>query len=143
MTVQEYLELFQEEKEILLDDLEELKTLKARATSLPSQAASFEPKDRRNSSEAKFTGDIHCIAFLEQKIEQETTNLKHKEEMIREAINGLTSAAEMKVIKYRYIYGMTWELLAEKIGYSYTQVHRIHKKALKNIKIPLKGDGKD
>lgn len=142
MTAQEYLELFQKEKEILQDDLEELEDLKDKAFSLPSQTASYEQKNKQNICDARFTNDIHLIDFLESKVEQKKTKLAHKEEIIREAISGL-SGAEMKVIKYRYIYGMTWELLAEKIGYSYTQAHRIHKKALKNIKLPPKGADND
>lgn len=40
---------------------------------------------------------------------------------------------ELDVMKWRYINGLTWDKVAEAMSYSYTNVHRIHNKALKRL----------
>lgn len=46
---------------------------------------------------------------------------------------------ELDVMKWRYINGLTWEKVAEAMSYSYTNVHRLHNKALKSLANNLKG----
>lgn len=51
-------------------------------------------------------------------------------------IKKLRSENEKDVLFYRYIKGLDWWEIAEKMGYSERQVHRFHGKALANFKIP-------
>lgn len=41
--------------------------------------------------------------------------------------------AERDILIYRYVMGDTWEKVCEKLGYSYTNVHRIHRKAIEHF----------
>ena len=41
---------------------------------------------------------------------------------------------ERRLLRYRYIEGLTWEEVAVEMGYSWRQTHRIHAKALEHIK---------
>ena len=41
--------------------------------------------------------------------------------------------AEREVATLRYIDGLTWEDIAEKVGYSVGNIHRIHNRALENV----------
>ena len=40
---------------------------------------------------------------------------------------------ERKILEYRYKYGMCWEFIPEKVGFSRMQCFRIHDKALERI----------
>lgn len=54
---------------------------------------------------------------------------------IEEVLWGLKDTEEAKVLRFRYIYFMKWEEIAENIGYHRNHVLRIHKKAIKNLKM--------
>lgn len=54
---------------------------------------------------------------------------------IEETLWGLKDTEEAKVLRFRYIYFMKWEEIAENIGYHRNHVLRIHKKAIKNLKM--------
>ncbi|MGL6217740.1 MAG: hypothetical protein ACRC36_06865 [Lacrimispora sphenoides] len=45
-------------------------------------------------------------------------------------IEALEDEQEKRLLKYRYLRGYRWEVIAEKMGYSVRQVFNIHKKAI-------------
>lgn len=48
-------------------------------------------------------------------------------------IETMEDEQEKRLLKYRYIRGYQWDVIAEKIGYSERQIYNIHKKALKKV----------
>lgn len=54
---------------------------------------------------------------------------------ILDAVNSLETSQEQDVLFYRYIRGMPWWEIAEKMKYSERQVHRLHGKALADLKM--------
>lgn len=48
-------------------------------------------------------------------------------------IDKIEDVVERALLRYRYFLGLTWEEIADKMGYSLRQVHRIHKSALENF----------
>lgn len=53
---------------------------------------------------------------------------------IKYKIDQIAEENERDVLFYRYIKGMDWWDIAKNMGYSERQIHRIHGKALKNLK---------
>ena len=53
--------------------------------------------------------------------------------VVYDLIETLDNEQEKRILKYRYIRGYQWDVIAEKIGYSERQIYNIHKKALKKI----------
>lgn len=51
-------------------------------------------------------------------------------------VKGLRSENELDVLFYRYIKGLEWWEIAEKMGYSERQIHRYHGSALAHIIVP-------
>ena len=51
-------------------------------------------------------------------------------------IKRLHSENELDVLFYRYIKGLEWWEIAEKMGYSERQIHRYHGNALAHISVP-------
>lgn len=52
---------------------------------------------------------------------------------IRGAINSLQSEAQKTVLTLRYIEGLDWQDVQEKIGYEHAQTYIIHGRALRNV----------
>lgn len=57
-------------------------------------------------------------------------------QQIARRIKRLRSENEKDVLFYRYIKGMDWWEIAEKMKYSERQVHRLHGKALAHFELP-------
>lgn len=55
---------------------------------------------------------------------------------ISNAISRLTSVDERDVLTRRYIMNHRWEDICQELDISWTQIHRIHSKALNNFIIP-------
>ena len=56
-----------------------------------------------------------------------------EQKKIEKAIATLADPVERALIGYKYIDGLTWEEVAEKINYSWQWTHKLHGKALVNI----------
>lgn len=48
-------------------------------------------------------------------------------------IDKVEDTLERAILRYRYITCLTWEQIAERMGYSMAQIYRIHKRAFKNF----------
>lgn len=56
-----------------------------------------------------------------------------EEKDIETVIDTLKDSRERTVMRYRYISGLEWEEVCVKAHYSWQWVHKLHKRALKNI----------
>lgn len=54
---------------------------------------------------------------------------------ITQKIEQMQDETEKMVLRLRYIHWLRWEQIAEYMGYGWTQVHRIHGRALTNFKM--------
>ena len=54
---------------------------------------------------------------------------------LKEQIEQMQDETEKTVLRLRYIHWLRWEQIAERMGYGWAQVHRIHGKALANFKM--------
>lgn len=51
------------------------------------------------------------------------------------AIDAVPDERLQELLKLRYIEGMTWEKISERMNYSYMQVNRLHEKALSELRM--------
>jgi len=56
---------------------------------------------------------------------------------IVDKIELMSDPTEKNLLRLKYIHGMTWEEVSDEIGYSYRQIHNIHKRALQNFNINI------
>ena len=54
---------------------------------------------------------------------------------IYRAIRTVEDPTRRLLLEYRYIHGLTWEQVAERMGYDLRWVHRLHGKALGQLHI--------
>lgn len=72
---------------------------------------------------------------IKEKIHMERTDNLKRFDMIRKAIGEMPEQRERDILTYRYLNGMKWGEIEEKMGYEHAQIMRIHRKALCNVKI--------
>lgn len=82
---------------------------------------------------AKMSGDMigSRIAKLTS-LEESVRDLKLRQARIRETI-GRLQPTEMRALWFRYIDGMSWERIAEKMQYSVRFIRQIHDRAIRNL----------
>lgn len=57
---------------------------------------------------------------------------------IRRAIRRVKDDDEREVLWLKYIQGLTWEQVVDRLPYQWTKMHEIHGRALANFRIPKK-----
>ena len=77
---------------------------------------------------------INKILEVQEIIKKKDFELKTFQANLYLEINRLTNTNEKILLQARYILNETWEQIAERLGYSVTQTHRIHRNALENFK---------
>ena len=75
------------------------------------------------------------MCAIKDELAQETANLQQSKHQIEEAIRSLEDKTEQDVLWYYYIKGMTFERIAVEMNYSWRQINRKHKSAMKKIKM--------
>lgn len=84
-------------------------------------------------------GDLSAYAA---QLDELLTELKDQMEQrisirrkITREIEQMQNETEKTVLRLRYIHWLRWEQIAERMGYSWKQIHRIHGMALANFKM--------
>ena len=77
--------------------------------------------------------DRHGSLELVAKYEKERSKLSDELLAIEKAIETLTPT-ERTLMRLRYIEGLSWQAVCNRINYSWQQTHRIHARALIKIK---------
>lgn len=112
-------------------DLEEIKSMKR----YPSMSSDGMPHASNNS-------DLSDYAAVLDKKERELLKERYLRvkgyKEVTNQIELLTSDKEKDVLHYRYIKGLDWWEIGEKMGYSERQIHRYHGKALAHFALPVK-----
>lgn len=89
----------------------------------------------RGSGQSDLSGYAAELDYLETKLleEKDSCILAYKD--IANRINSLSNENEKDVLFYRYIKGLEWWEIAEKMGYSERQIHRYHGNALVHFQL--------
>lgn len=79
---------------------------------------------------------VEDIVENADKLAEKIREMLRTKEEIEQVIDSLEDDTLRRLMKYRYINGMTWELIAVKMNYTYQWVWELHGKALRNLQIP-------
>ena len=75
------------------------------------------------------------IVDLENEIDADIDRLVAIREGIKTIIEAVENDRERLLLQYRYLDGKTFEWIAVEMHYSWRQIHRLHSKALTNLKM--------
>lgn len=109
-------------------EIEELRTMRMSASTGRGGGASKGWKNDLSSYAAS-------LDSLERGLERERGVRVQAYRDVEAAINSLEDTREQDVLFYRYIKGLAWWEIAERVDYSERQVHRFHGRALAHMDI--------
>jgi DNA-directed RNA polymerase specialized sigma24 family protein len=95
------------------------------------------------SSQPKGGGTIYSrteeiiikITDMEEAINADIDKLIDLKQEIERVIDSVPNDKERILLKYRYLDGKTFEWIAAEMHYSWRQIHRLHSRALTNLKM--------
>ena len=122
-----YRECERREREIL----QEIQRLRADQM-FPSAVNDGMPKGSQQSDLSDY------IVLIDEQIErlkQERLKRLQVRDRIDMAIRHMEKPDEQRVLRLRYLQGLSWEEIAEKMNYSWKQIHRKHSSALNNFRM--------
>ena len=109
---------------------ERLKRLELLMYSPSSSNFSGMPRGSNASSPVESLADKHMT--LERRYRKQLEKLAVAQTEVEDMIEGL-ELTERTLTRYRYLDGLAWEKICDKMNYSWRQVHRIHNKMLDKL----------
>ena len=113
--------------------LEEVARLRAKLTRV-TEVYSTEPRGG-GSIYGKTEEILAKIVDLEKEIDADVDRLISIRDNIKAIIEAVEDDRERLLLQYRYLDGRTFEEIAVQMHYSWRQIHRLHSKALTNLKM--------
>ena len=113
--------------------LEEVARLRAKLTRV-TEVFTAEPKGG-GSIYGKTEEILAKIVDLEKEIDADVDRLIAVRDNIKSVIEVVEDDRERLLLQYRYLDGWTFEKIAVEMNYSWRQIHRLHSRALTNLKM--------
>ena len=80
---------------------------------------------------------INKIVDLQDEIYHDIVRLETLSYEIRQVIESVQDDRERQLLQYRYLDGKTFEWIATEMHYHWQWIHRLHKRALRNLEIKV------
>lgn len=128
----EYLRRYKAADDEINDLLREKERILSRLTRMTSSATGM---PRGGGDKDPMTNGVAKMIELEREIDSKVDKLVELRREIEAGIETVDSNTQRRLLKLRYIDGMTWERVAVEMDYSYMQVCRLHGKALNALKM--------
>lgn len=113
--------------------LEEVARLRSKLTRV-TEVYSTEPRGG-GSIYGKTEEILAKIVDLEREIDADVDRLISIRDNIKAIIEAVEDDRERLLLQYRYLDGKTFEKIAVEMHYSWRQIHRLHSRALTNLKM--------
>ena len=134
MTPKEFLQQIRSADRLIDSKLKQLECLRDETTRTSSMISDMPRSDSPNLQRMEST--IVKLLDLEAEINTDIDQLVDMKRVARDAINALSNADQRLVLELRYLCYKTWPWIADELGYSISNVYRLHDNALKNIRLP-------
>jgi RNA polymerase sigma factor (sigma-70 family) len=135
--IEEWLEQVAKLDELIIGKLAERDRLMALATNVTAKPMDGMPYSNTGITSRKVENAVVELTMLSDDIDALIRKFKSLKKEVIETIEKLP-CNEYAILHRRYIRYMTWEEIAEDMGYSTMQIWRIKKKAIKNLKDVMK-----
>ena len=113
--------------------LEEVSRLRSKLTRI-TQVLTTEPRGG-GTIYGKTEEILAKIVDLENEIDADIDRLISIRDNIKAVIEAVEDDRERLLLQYRYLDGWTFEKIAVEMNYSWRQIHRLHSRALTNLKM--------
>ena len=113
--------------------LKELDGLRTKLIGVGSVNYSDDRVQTSPKSDARFAEILHNIECLEKEINDDIDKLVNKKHEIISQIQELKQPKQIEILYKRYVECQDFKVIAEKMGYSYQHIMRLHISALKEF----------
>ena len=134
MTPKEFLQQIRSADRLIDSKLKQLECLRDETTRTSSMISDMPRSDSPNLQRMEST--IVKLLDLEAEINADIDQLVDMKRVARDAINALSNADQRLVLELRYLCYKTWPWIADELGFSISNVYRLHDNALKSIRLP-------
>lgn len=135
MTAKQYLKQAYRLNQFIQSSQQELADLRLMSECIPGIDYSKDKIQTSPPNDAGFTKIVEKIIELEAIINKDIEKMLSLKLEIRTAIDAVQNNDERLLLKYRYLNFMEWEEICVKMKISIRTIHRVHARALNNIKI--------
>lgn len=132
MTTREYLQQVKKKRTVLRNLQRDKETITQMLYSFGGAGEGERVQSSRNND--KFSTLFGRIDEMEQKIDDELTDLMEFQLLVSEKINGLVNEKNVEVLHRRYIRFQSWEVIADDMHYSVRYILRVHGLALEEFR---------
>lgn len=141
MTAKDFLEQVRYVDRAIDSKLEQVERLRNESTKATSLVSDMPRSSSPNLQRLEDT--IIKIIDLEHEINRDIDWLVDLKKAARVSINAMTNPDERLILELRYLCHKTWPEIAEEMGFSESNVYRLHGLALANFIVPDDPSGHD
>lgn len=120
-------------KKLIESKLEEIKSLRELATSISIPDLSKERTSGGLQVQCRFAEIVDKLVDLESEILQEVDDYVEQEREMRKKINQLPKPEWQLIMQYRYVEGLSYEEIAERLNYSVRQIYNMRKEIFRYL----------
>ena len=113
------------------EEIQNLYDLATRCTTTWSDMPRIQPNGRSRMADC-----VMDMIEIENDIKKEMAELIRLKGEIRRTINLVGNIEYRSLLERRYLAYKTWEEIADELGYTVRHIHRLHGKALLEVKVP-------
>ena len=113
------------------EEIQNLYDLATRCTPTWSDMPRIQPNGRSRMADC-----VMGMIEIENDIKKEMAELIRLKGEIRRTINEVGNIEYRSLLERRYLAYKTWEEIADELGYTVRHIHRLHGKALLEVKVP-------
>ena len=134
----------QEKKEYLkkyipaISQLESMSTRRINMSNISAQKITDMPVCHSHIGDRLAETICELVSMEDKFINKELEEYQEIISNVLSAVYGLVNMTERQIMTLRYIHGMKWDDIYDKMGYEKQQTHRYHSRALHNIEINIK-----
>lgn len=133
MTAKEYLEQAQQLDQLINSYIQEKEELRKMACSLSSPKLSLGKVQSSRTHEAPYERTLEKVWDLEEQISKEIDHFVDVKNEIRTVIRQVSNTDQQVILRMRYIHFLSWEEIADALGFTVRWTLSLHGKALKAV----------
>ena len=134
MNAKEYLNQAFRVNQRINSKFDQIESLRALATKCSAVISDMPRNPNRGGSSLEDT--VVRIQEQEEIIKEDINKLLKLKQIIGEMIKGVTNIEYQTLLELRYLSFKTWEEIAVEMGYGIDNIYKMHRSALKSVKLP-------
>lgn len=92
--------------------------------------------ERRNAGQQDWTDLVAAVIEDDRRLNEQVDLFVHVKEQVRRAIREIGDAQLQALLEFRYMSGLSWQQVANRMYVDRRTISRLHAKALRRLRVP-------